>query len=1381
MMFYQIRNRFILLTIFLLLTSIALITPMTQAANINSNSIPAPLKPWVPWVLEGHGTLKCPFINQTDYKQYKNHLCAWPSALDLAANDDSGSFSQSWRVIKKSWLPLPGDNNNWPQNVTVNGKPAEVIKHNQLPSLYLPPGNYQLRGQFDWQRLPQSLHIPVAYAFVNMTINGRVIAFPKMQGRELWLRELEVSKEKRDAVTMTVHRKISDGTFLNLQTRIRLNVSGKMREEQLGKLLPKGFTLTGISGDIPAFLDADGVVYAKLKPGNWQITIAAHAAPTLLNWQRPEKTNLWPEQEIWAFEAAERFRVGKLSGAKMIDANLANLPPEWVNFPSYLVMPDDVINYSIQHRGKPLQLENQLTLRRKLWLSFDQSQYTFNDTISGSMINEWRLSMPAPSTLQAGDDRDGPMLITSLRAGERGIENRYPNVDIQARGVMNTATQLPVSGWDSHFETVNLTLNLPPANRLFAVFGADSVSNSWLSSWDIWASFIILFCALIAGRVISVTSGVITGVMLLLIYQEVDAPIMAITNLILAIAIYKFQPFERLKSVTRIYFSLSAMAGVAAVLYFSAMQLRSVIHPQLEIAHPAHYAKDLSIRMESAPMSRANKVRARKAIEPSGAMIYSDDTSNRQMLEFQAGNNVKERYQADALVQTGSGIPDWSWHRYEIDWSSPVSKDQQVDMVILSPLASGLLKCIGVLFALLWLYAVLKPTISKLKMPENSHAATALLLLFFITPMGIQTVQANDFPSQQLLNELTKRVTAAPKCAPDCATISNLNVSANADEITLKMQIHALSDTAISLPKSVFWRPQHLTVNGKRQTSLYRHQDWIHFLISKGINTVTATGRIARVDQLQLHFKDMPKRVTYQASDAWDIIGIKKGVLTNNTVEFIATLRKQQTDDSTVTRYSTTPFVYVKRRLTFNQTWKVSTQVIRVAPTNGSISLNVKLLPGEHVTSAGIAVENGEVAATIATGAQMVSWQSMLDRQAQIKLTADTREQSIEQWQIQSSPAWHLAAEGLPQVLNDQESRHRDSTFADNDRPFSASFFPYAGETLTLNITRPESVKGHILAIDQVDSTLEQGKRTALLKLNFDYRSTRGGEHIIDLPLGYQLKEILNDGQVINLQPDGLKLAIPISPGKHTVQLLLRGDFAERLMVSAPTVNLNAPVSNIRSRIKLVERRWVLWTQGPVLGPAVVYWGELLVFILLALLLAKFPFSPLNTVSWLLLGLGLSLNNWPVLILVAFWFASLTASKYRPAEGHWLAFNLSQLMLYALSIIALIGLIKTIPQSLLGAPDMGIVGNQSSAGQLIWFADQSNGLLPAVSVLSLPTLVYKGIMLLWVLWLSFSLLGWIKWAWKIIGQRGYWRSKPLILKAEVKAGVKAEVETEKHQ
>ena len=101
-------------------------------------------------------------------------------------------------------------------------------------------------------------------------------------------------------------------------------------------------------------------------------------------------------------------------------------------------------------------------------------------------------------------------------------------------------------------------------------------------------------------------------------------------------------------------------------------------------------------------------------------------------------------------------------------------------------------------------------------------------------------------------------------------------------------------------------------------------------------------------------------------------------------------------------------------------------------------------------------------------------------------------------------------------------------------------------------------------------------------------------------------------------------------------------------------------------------------------------------------------------------------------------------------------FNLTQLALILLSIIALGCLFTTIPQSLLSAPDMQVTGNNSSNFYYQWYQDHSTNALPQGLVFSVPLWVYRITMSLWSLWLVFALLNWVKWGWQCLSSGKFW-------------------------
>jgi hypothetical protein len=296
------------------------------------------------------------------------------------------------------------------------------------------------------------------------------------------------------------------------------------------------------------------------------------------------------------------------------------------------------------------------------------------------------------------------------------------------------------------------------------------------------------------------------------------------------------------------------------------------------------------------------------------------------------------------------------------------------------------------------------------------------------------------------------------------------------------------------------------------------------------------------------------------------------------------------------------------------------------------------------------------------------------------------------------------------------------------------------------------------MAIDAVNYSMEIGERSARSSLVFDYRSTQGAQHTIRLPDGSELQNVTIDGRVIPLQLNAGLLELPIEPGEHRVDLAWTIDGASGVRAELPIVDLGAGASNLLASLRLPADRWILHTSGPTMGPAVLYWPELVVFALAAFILARFKWSPLRVHEWLLLGLGLSTFAWPVLLLFTAWAFTMSWRGQASLDLNPRVFNALQVGLVLLTATALLAVLAAIPMGLLGQPDMQIVSPVPS-GALSWFADQSTGTTPEVAAISVSLWFYKAAMLAWALWLSFALLRWLPWAWTAFTQGGMWKGR----------------------
>jgi hypothetical protein len=163
----------------------------------------------------------------------------------------------------------------------------------------------------------------------------------------------------------------------------------------------------------------------------------------------------------------------------------------------------------------------------------------------------------------------------------------------------------------------------------------------------------------------------------------------------------------------------------------------------------------------------------------------------------------------------------------------------------------------------------------------------------------------------------------------------------------------------------------------------------------------------------------------------------------------------------------------------------------------------------------------------------------------------------------------------------------------------------------------------------------------------------------------------------------------------------------------------------------------------------------LIVIFILSVGLGRIPLTPLKNRHWFLLLVGLSQIPMASAGIVIAWLMLLGWRANQTAAG-WRYFNALQIIISGLTVLALGVLFAAVAQGLLSSPDMQITGNQSTAFLLNWYQDRSQAILPTATVISVPLLVYRLLMLAWALWLAVSLLNWLKWGWRCFSSNGLW-------------------------
>jgi hypothetical protein len=369
-----------------------------------------------------------------------------------------------------------------------------------------------------------------------------------------------------------------------------------------------------------------------------------------------------------------------------------------------------------------------------------------------------------------------------------------------------------------------------------------------------------------------------------------------------------------------------------------------------------------------------------------------------------------------------------------------------------------------------------------------------------------------------------------------------------------------------------------------------------------------------------------------------------------------------------------------------------------------------------------------------------------------IDLMADADPRISEEWQVDVSPQWHLQVEGIPAI-------HHQGRLA----RWLPTWRPWPGEGVSLLVSRPAGVPGPTLTLTGSEYRVAPGQRSADVSLLLRLMSSQGGHHRLLLPVGSEITAVRIDGQERPLRLTNEELRLPLVPASQTLEVDWRQPDPMASYYAPRLPDLGIKGVNARLQMDLGRDRWVLFTGGPALGPAVLFWGLVVVLILVSAGLGRTRLTPLRTWDWLLLGLGLSQAGIGNGVLVAGWLFALGLRARLDRELAPWRFNLMQTLLVLLSLAALAALFGAVEQGLLGLPEMQIAGNGSGSDRLLWYQDRSDSQLPQIWVISVPIVVYRGLMLAWALWLAFRLVSWLRWGWQGFASPVIWRELKLRL------------------
>lgn len=1325
------------------------LTASSQEAQqrLDRSQVPQALQPWVSWSLFGYEQNVCPL-----FEGGSDTLCAWSSVLNLRLNDKSGQFEQKWTLDKESTVPLPGDTKHWPISVTVDGQGGTLLSKEDRPYAHLTKGSHTLSGNFFWDSLPESFAIPRETGILNLTVQGKPIDFPKVDAEGLiWLKEEELpAASGEQTLEVLVHRKMIDEIPFILVTHLKLRASGKTREVVLGKILPENFTPMAIASPLQTSIDPLGKLHVQVGAGEWEVEVRARHVGAVVKielLEQPDPESLWPSEETWVFEAKNELRLVTLEGVTPLDPQQTLLPEVWKQLPAFRVRPGEVIQFQEKRRGDADLSPDNLHLARDLWLDFNGKGFTLQDRITGDLRQSSRLDVSSPiepgRIAASGVDQ----LITKLKGREAaGVEVREGDVELLAESrIEKKRFSIPAIGWGRDFQGVIQKLHLPPGWRLLLASGADEVEGGWVNQWTLLEIFLLFVLVLAFAKLWDRRWGMIALFGLGLSLSEENAPQWIWVFVILGELLRRFLVTDgKWRWLTSVYRFVTLVLLLLIAIPFSIEQMRGALYPALEQTEVSYPLEEMTQNV-----LRTEGIALKGMAPPEGAGMAKEEDLDAQEIQQEViqQKTIQKSYTQNiqnvpgAQIQTGPGIPKWQWSDVDLRWSGAVEKNQRLRLFLLPPFLNRFLSLVRVILLVFLLLRFFSWPLRFLPSLKPLFGLFGVLLLLSSSP-----VQANDFPPLELLDELRERLIALPECHPNCASISRMDLEVLGSHLRARLEISAGAETAVPLPGSATeWIPATVLLDGNQSSALHRTADgklWIR--IAQGSHQIILEGKLPNRSTVQIPLPLKPRYVTARGQ-GWSIGGLHEDGQAEDNLQMIRTGPATQGDAEELQAHNLPPFVLVERQMILGLNWEVETTVRRLTPLGQSIVLSVPLLEGESVTSEALRVENGKASVSMGPQTGGISWRSSFNLKEEIVLRASDALDWMEVWRLDAGPIWHVEASGIPPVRHFTE-----------ENIWLPEWQPWPAEELRLKIERPDGVQGQTVTIDRSLLEVNPGLRFTEATLSLNLRSSLGGQQSISLPAGAELKSVFINEVEQPIRQTQERVTVPVVPGQQAIKLIWQERGGIRFFFRTPKVDVGTPNVNATLQVHLPSDRWVLYLWGPKLGPKVLFWSLLFIFIVVCLGLSRASSVPLQRVQWFLFAPVLTQAPIWLFALVPLWFLSLAWRSQNSPSKAW-RFNALQILLILLTLGALLVLFGTIYDGLLGNPNMAIQGNDSYDYFLKWFQDRRDNLLPRALIFSLPVSIYHLLLLAWALWLAWSFVGWMKWAWRCFSSGGLWQ------------------------
>ena len=1309
-------------------------------------------------------------------------LCQWPGPLTLNTGSN-GSFSQNWTVLESGWVALPGGSGTWPQQVRNNGSIIPVIERDDVPMIFLNKGQHQITGTLSNSDV-QSIAIPQQTAVWTWRHNNTIVWAPK-KGTVLTRTAGMAEENSGNTLQTRVFKNWLDGPVPRVTVAVEMNVSGRPREETLPSIIdPNRFVLMGVDSAWPVETLDNGGVRVQVGPGKNVANLSFRCIE-----QCNKGFTAGENTEYWALTPLPDYRQSTWSSSKNIDPQRLSPPVVWEG--SWIeVAPTETVFIKEVARGRSQNTQS-LNLERHLWWNLTTSGATVFDTISGEHPAQNSLKSSAPFVVHSAKNMQNQQPIpVGVANGAGEIQWHNPQMYLSTSGELTQIpTHLPVGGWDQRFDKVKWVMHLPPGVEVFTTTKVDKSENTWTSRWRVEDVFLILVLMGLAwgvgGKSLSVAVGLLSlvafhidsfpgwslGLMLLsgLGLQKISnvavkpwlkwISVALTVCFILAAALFVFDRLNyalypqtygeynhfiegAASPVDMVFHQLVDMWAVTTIVLglvpIIALIGGIVILTKIS-ANTPHRGWKILGGLALIGFATAVFLGAYLFIGAGPSTAFNDDAGNSMeagvYMKVDSTDGVASPVTPAPMVEksktveegntnpiaVGPSQPRWPvvWETITLNWNSSVAPTHTFGVYIIP---AWLSRVLAVVSALLCVFVVVVGVRKIWKWPMYKLSwkkpMVALLLACAVGPVGAKdkVVDAPVVSQTEMepwwYEKIKSQTQHTQSLCLDCTTISMVRISRNST-LNISMDVHASAQSVVALPRALGNEAvlQQVRVNGTPLAAVAEHDGVAHVLVNAGVHTVELIFAL-RSGNGALNWPQKPQAVMVEGS-GWS--GVSNSILVADSLGW------SSGETTEFKGNQLPPFVRVKRVLKMNAQWEVHTTVERVAPMVGSFEVRVPLLPNEQPQTS-LQVDNSAVVATFGHTNTEVSWNSTLPIASEMTWTPISSQWGEEWWNVEADERWAVVAKGLPSSASN-----------------SWHFYPVGAEHMHLSVQQPKGRTGAVARIKNLSMEWNVTQRGRQAILHFTSEANNGGEVILHIPQQWRLSD---NATGMTLQ-SGNTLSFTVQPGDQEWSVSFVTDEGAALRSISPKFIFSIPVHNATIAPKFGDERrpnrWIVGLGGDGVRPVSMDIVYIALAAFIGALVGLLPYSPLRPHQWSLLAVGLIHGHLLGLLIV-------TGLVFL-APHLWGRNTTWKVITGVVGGAVVVWLFFAILSSLGTPPEMKL---KSIGFGLMWYNDftAAGQPLSEAIVYSVPLGFYRGIMLVWSLWVVVFVLKTLKQIWE---------------------------------